>query len=288
MKAVRFITWRAAGFAGLLTLALPLMAQQNAPTNAIPPAGTPTSGTLGQIQGGGQVLGKPVFSSDNQQVGTLKDLVVDLVSGRVLYGVVGTSRGNLAVAPGELQTYANNRIQLKVPAQKIMSAPQFTSAIDQPGQIAKADFIAQVYQYYGENPWWQGSTPVNQGSFYNVQKESSLIGKKVENAENQPLGTVASMQIDLNSGHVLYVLLTPDPSLGLPGGNYDVLPPQAFTLAPNGQNLVSGIDKQKLASSPAVTRSTWSKLNDPTFASQVYQYYGKEPYFGSTLQPTGR
>jgi hypothetical protein len=41
---------------------------------------------------------------------------------------------------------------------------------------------------------------------------------------------------------------------------------------------------------PHFARDNWTDLSNSAFASQVYQYYGKQPYFetSGTMRPTGR
>jgi hypothetical protein len=57
-------------------------------------------------------------------------------------------------------------------------------------------------------------------------------------------------------------------------------------LSPDQKNLVSNIDQQKLAAAPHFDKNSWPNLTDASFANQVYQYYGKQPWFQT--QPTGR
>src|SRR5512133_430198 len=54
---------------------------------------------LGRVERVDKVYGKTVYSSDNQKVGNLNNLVVDLESGRILFAVVASSKGRVAVAP---------------------------------------------------------------------------------------------------------------------------------------------------------------------------------------------
>ena len=82
-----------------------------------------------------------------------------------------------------------------------------------------------------------------------------------------------------------FVLLDPDSSLKL-GSDLYALPPDAFTWNADKKALSSDIDQQKLTAAPHFAKDNWSQLTDRTFASKVYQYYGKQAYFG--LQPTGR
>jgi sporulation protein YlmC with PRC-barrel domain len=57
----------------------------------------PTSGqnssSVGQMARADRVYGNEVISSDNQKLGLLNNLMVDLESGRILYGVIGEASG---------------------------------------------------------------------------------------------------------------------------------------------------------------------------------------------------
>lgn len=69
------------------------------------------------------------------------------------------------------------------------------------------------------------------------------------------------------------------------------MPTDAFTLSSDHQHLVTNINRDKLAAAPHFQKNQWPNLTDPTFASQVYQYYGKQAWFSrgaSNYQPTGR
>jgi sporulation protein YlmC with PRC-barrel domain len=244
---------------------------------------------IGQVAKVNDVYGKKVISSDSKTVGKLNNVVVDLESGRILYGVVGTRQGRVAVAPGIFTETAasKNEWHVKATAAKIDRAPKFTTSVDKPGQWGQASFVDQVYNYFGQRPWWQGSTAANVGTFHDVHKASHLLGIQVVNAENQPLGKIDNVMVDLPAGRVVYMILSPASSLNL-GDNLYVLPPQAFTFGPPYKHLVSGINTQKLQGAPHFAANSWpSDLSSTTFASQVYHYFGKQPYF-QTTQPTGR
>jgi sporulation protein YlmC with PRC-barrel domain len=254
-----------------------------------PGSNAPASGTLGQTALANQVFGHQVISSDGQAVGNLNNLVIDLESGRILYGVIGTSQGRVGVAPQVFTSTvpANNTLRINATKQQIDGAPKF-DPVDQPGQWGQASYVSQVYSYFGQSPWWQGSTAANVGTFHNVHKASQLVGMKVENVSNQDMGTVKNVAVDLPDGRVVYVVLAPAASLSLSDNLYP-LPPQALTLSSDQKTLVSDISKDKLAGAPHFASNSWPNLSDGALAAQVYQFYGKQPWFtGGGLQPTGR
>jgi hypothetical protein len=91
------------------------------------------------------------------------------------------------------------------------------------------------------------------------------------------------------AGRLLYAVLSPDSSLNQ-GNNLFALPPEALTLSSDQKKLVTDMTKDKLASAPHFEKNNWPNLTDASFASQVYQFYGKQTWFqsGGALQPTGR
>lgn len=255
-------------------------------------AATSTSiNPLAHAERAANLFGREIMSSDNQKVGKVDNLVVDLESEHILYVIVGdASHGKVAVAPQIFGASTGSSLQANVTRQKIDGAPQFTSAVDTPQQLGQASFVDQVYQYFGSKPWWQGSGPANQGSFHNVHKLNQLIGMTVEDVNNQSIGKISNVVVDMPDGRLLYAVFEPASGLNL-GNNLYAMPSDAFTLSGDQKHLVTNIDRQKLAAAPHFQKNQWPNLADPTFASQVYQYYGKQAWFSgvpSNYQPTGR
>jgi len=244
------------------------------------------SGSLAHAERAANLYGRELVSSDNQRLGKVENVIVDLESEHVLYVVVGSGRGSVAVPPQIIGTTSGNTVQLKAPSQKLQGAPQFNGSQD----LGQASFVNRVYQHFGQSPWWQGSTPADQGSFHNVHKLNQLLGMEVQNIKNQPIGKISNVVVDMPQGRLLYVVFSPNPNMNL-GNSLYAMPSDAFTLSPDHRHLVTGIDQQKLAGAPHFAQNSWPNVTDTGFASQVYQYYGKQAYFNSGAsgyQPTGR
>jgi sporulation protein YlmC with PRC-barrel domain len=245
---------------------------------------------LAHAERAANLFGREIITSDNQKAGKVDNVILDLESEHILYVVVGASRGKVAVIPQVFGGSTSNTLRAKVTKQKIDSAPQFTSDVDKPNEIGKAGFAYNVYQYFAVTPWWQGSAPANQGSFHNVHKLNQLIGTAVEDVNNQTIGKISNVVLDMPSGRLLYTVFSPASTSNL-GSDLYAMPPDAFTLAGDGKHLVTNIDRQKLALAPHFTKNNWPNLTDAAFASQVYQYYGKQAWFNRNAagyQPTGR
>lgn len=249
---------------------------------------------LKSLERSSRLIGSTVQTSDKERAGQIKDIVADLESGRVLYAVVSTSRipglgDDLALPPGVFTDSNGDTVHLNISRDALKDAPKFTSDMDRPEQLGQASFVYQVHQKFNQSAWWQGANAPDTGKFNNVHKLSALSGMNVKNVSDQPVGEVNNVMVDLPAGRVAFIVLTPDKDLDL-GNNYFALPPNALTLSSDQKTLVSNVDREKLSNSPSFSRNEWSKLSDRSFASSVYQHYGKQAYFdsGSTLAPTGR
>jgi sporulation protein YlmC with PRC-barrel domain len=251
---------------------------------------------FGQVERWSKLKGREIIGSDNQKLGKLEDTVVDLQSGHILYAIVGSGgvRGagekKFAIAPGAFTDISGNNVHFNGDKAKLNAAPAFTKEMENTNELGKTSFVNQVHQYFGQSAWWQGANSASAGEFQNVHKTSDLLNENVKNVNDEDMGKVDNMMLNLPAGRVAFVVLSPASNLAL-GNNLYALPPNAFSLNKDGKSLTSNISKDKLAGAPHFDKNNWTQASDPTWAAQVYQYYGKEAYFqtdSSTLQPTGR
>jgi sporulation protein YlmC with PRC-barrel domain len=252
---------------------------------------------LGHVERANKIIGKTVYTSDNQKAGKVENLVVDLESGRVLFvvvgtGVLGVGGHDYAVAPGVFsEGTGDNNLRLTVDKAKLTSAPEFSSNVDKPEQLQQTSFVNQVYQHFGQTAWWQGGATASADSsaFHNVHKAKDVIGMKVKSVGNEDLGKVENLMVTLPNARVAFAILNPDSSLNL-GNNFYALPPNALTWNSEQKTLVSDLNRDKLSAAPHITKDQYEMLSDPAFGSKIYQYYGKQAYFEGTarLQPTGK
>jgi len=112
-----------------------------------------------------------------------------------------------------------------------------------------------------------------------ANKASSLIGMDVRNAQNEKLGEIKDLAVDLHTGKVAYVVLSVGGFLGI-GDKYVAIPPDAFTLAPDQEKLVLNADKAKLQNAPSFAKTSWPDLNSPTWSSDL-------AYWNSTATAQG-
>jgi sporulation protein YlmC with PRC-barrel domain len=81
-----------------------------------------------------------VYSSDDQHVGEIKEIMIDVPRGRVAYAVL-TTGGFLGMT-----------------ADRIKNAPGFNK--DSWPRMADQQWATDVHRYYEREPYWMGNTPL--------------------------------------------------------------------------------------------------------------------------------
>jgi sporulation protein YlmC with PRC-barrel domain len=292
MKTTTYLTkW---GGCAALALALAFPAVTNAQSQAVNNrvSSQDRQNRIGNVETLNQLFGRSVITSDNKRVGTLQTMVLDLESGRVLYGVLQTT-GNrsLTFPPGIVRAVTSDSIRLSVDQSTLGGAPVFKPDMNNLKQLGDASYVAQIYQRFGQTPWWTGSQPAGQGSFNNVFAARQLVRMPVVNVNDRPMGQVRSAAVDLAAGRVLMVVLDPSDELNL-GNQLFAIPPNALTRASDGKKLVADVTPEKLASAPRFRTGRAWPIDNREFAASVYQFYGKQPYFqqgqaAGSSQPMG-
>jgi sporulation protein YlmC with PRC-barrel domain len=242
------------------------------------------AGDFSGVEEARRLLGMDVRGAGNEDLGKLQQIVVDLESGRALYAVINLKgQGGLkALPPQRLSLGADDKSLLfRGEVSKLKGAPEFDRTA---ADLTKAEFANRVYTHWGrENNWFEAS-----GKFGNVHRASELFDAKVQNSQNQNIGQVQNLMIDLPRARVLYVILSAAPAVGK-GDNLFPIPPNAFTPGSGQKTLVTGLDKAKLEAAPRFSRINLRELANPTKATEIYQYYGKQAYWNTSgLAPTGR
>ena len=234
--------------------------------------------SFGKIEPAKDLMGRAVHNSQGK-IGDIKDFVVDIESGRILYAVVSAD-GKLIAMPAQAFTSSSeSKVMTEADKQKLSGAPQFEN--NENTKLGDPAFAKRAYQHFGQSLAWEGT-------FNNVHKASELIGMNVNNSSDQKIGDISNLGLDLQASRVAYVILGSGGVLGV-GDKLYVMPPNAFTLGSDRKSLVSGIDKAKLEGAPTLNGQNWGQISDAQFATRVYRHYGKQPYWsGAQLTSTGR
>jgi sporulation protein YlmC with PRC-barrel domain len=154
---------------------------------------------------GTQFIGADVENTTGEDLGDIKDVVIDRSSGRIAYAVVsfggflGLGEKLFAVPWGAFSqpTADKNSFILAVDQERLKNAPGF----DQNNwpQMGSRDWVTNLYTYYGVTPYWTATTaaPLSSASVKNVDLANKTITLQVDERMIQNLQAGDSAQVTI-------------------------------------------------------------------------------------------
>lgn len=104
----------------------------------------------------------------------------------------------------------------------------------------------------------------------------TLLGNDVYNNDDEDLGDIKEIMIDMASGKVAYAVLSFGGVLGL-GDKLFAVPWAALKLDTENKRFTLAVPKAALADAPGFDKDNWPTMSDKTWASGVHKFYGT-PY----------
>lgn len=233
-------------------------------------------------------------------------------------GFIGIGDTLTAVPPGALHhDVANKVLHLDANKEKLKGAPKFE--MSKWGECCDSDHLSGVYRHYGEEPAFrfirkgdvvldaQGNTdgapntvatrnpdgtwgkdrissdsrsmiPISRLS--HVQKASKLMGTSVKNLQDEKLGKVENILLDLSSGRIVAIIVSSGGFLGM-GDELSAVPPIALRFTTDRDTLQLDASKEMLSNAPHFKANQWPNFNEHNYTHGVYRAYKIEPYFAS-------
>jgi len=111
-----------------------------------------------------------------------------------------------------------------------------------------------------------------------VLSASSVIGDAVVNAAGDSLGKIEEVMLDIDDDHIAYAVLSFGGLFGI-GDKLFAIPWDALELDPENKRFVLDVPREKLEAAPGFDKSDWPDFADRSFATELYDYYGSEPYW---------
>jgi len=101
----------------------------------------------------------------------------------------------------------------------------------------------------------------------------TLIGNDVYNQQDENLGDIKEIMLDMRSGQVAYAVLSLGGFLGM-GEKLFAVPWSALTLDTDNKRFVLNVDKDRLESAPGFDKDTWPNMADPSWEQGIQAHYG--------------
>jgi sporulation protein YlmC with PRC-barrel domain len=111
-----------------------------------------------------------------------------------------------------------------------------------------------------------------------VLAADTLTGDKVVNLQNEDLGKIEHLMIDLATGRIAYAVLSFGGFLGM-GDKLFAIPWSALTVDTVEKRFILKVDKELLKLAPGFDKERWPNMADRAWGTQVFKYYGAKPYW---------
>jgi sporulation protein YlmC with PRC-barrel domain len=226
------------------------------------------------------LVGKTVENPNGDNLGKIEDLLIDPKASRVDFAIFqpsskffsGTEASRTPASPGtapsaatetraarddyyavpvSLFSESGKKLILSADRDKIMGAPHF--AKDKWPDMADAKWRQDVDKHYGVS---------TRSGNDKLVRAHEFLKKDVRNAQNEKLGSIQDVVLELKSGRVLYAVLDAGGFLGI-GDKLFAVPVAAFTASPDGKDYVVQADKDQIKSAKGFDKNSW-----PTTASR--------------------
>lgn len=200
-----------------------------------------------------------VTNFNDEPLGRIVDLGVDLVNGRIVEVLITTDRSLevgskiVAVPPGALMTDLTNEVyRINTSAEQFKSA----AAIDLSKWVdaGRSDRVAAAYYHFGQMPYFledgETANPAAKRprvALGYVERSNKIVGMAVENLQGEKLGKVWTMTLDIAKGRILNVII-------LAPGNFQtkrVVPAMALRFNAERDALLLDDTKAEFADEPA-------------------------------------
>jgi sporulation protein YlmC with PRC-barrel domain len=114
----------------------------------------------------------------------------------------------------------------------------------------------------------------------------TLLGNDVVNAQEDDLGDIKEIMLDMRSGRIAYAVLSFGGLFGM-GDKLFAIPWQALRLDTENHRFVLDVPKERLESAPGFDKDRWPDMADTRWQDEIHSFYGTEPYDDDSTRMTG-
>ena len=122
----------------------------------------------------------------------------------------------------------------------------------------------------------------NRGPGPHLMGADTLLDNDVVNAQDEDLGGIKEIMLDMRTGQVSYAVLSFGGFLGL-GKKLFAVPWSALKLDTVNKRFVLDASKDRLEGAPGFDKNDWPDMADTTWEKGIHDYYGTQPYVDPRL-----
>lgn len=121
---------------------------------------------------------------------------------------------------------------------------------------------------------YKGSS--DQGPGPALMGADTLIGDNVVNEQEDNLGDIKEIMLDMRTGQIAYAVLAFGGFLGM-GEKLFAVPWQALQLDPVNKRFKLNVEKDRLKNAPGFDPDAWPDMSDVGWANKIHSFYGTDP-----------
>lgn len=130
-------------------------------------------------------------------------------------------------------------------------------------------------------------TPIRQGASTDINRSgpgprlmtaSTLTGDKVVNRNDETLGTIDEIMLDVIRGRIAYAVMASGGFMGIAEKLF-AIPWSALTLDTERKCFILDASKETFENAPGFDKDHWPDAPDMQWHSQVHQHYSTRPYW---------
>lgn len=101
---------------------------------------------------------------------------------------------------------------------------------------------------------------------------STITGDDVCNMQNEKLGEIQDIMLDMTEGKIRYAVLSAGGFLGI-GERLFAVPWKALTLDKENKRFLLDVDAERLKNAPGFDKDQWPNMADASWNSSIESYY---------------
>ncbi|AVR98074.1 PRC-barrel domain-containing protein [Pseudoduganella armeniaca] len=140
--------------------------------------------------------------------------------------------------------------------------------------------------YLDRDPFGIYRDRTNEGPGPRLMGADTLMGEDVYNRQEEDLGDIKEIMIDMQSGQIAYAVLSFGGILGM-GDKLFAVPWQALQLDTVNKRFILDVSKERLESAPGFDKDRWPDMASAEFGSQIHGFYGTQQALPGQMTSTG-
>jgi sporulation protein YlmC with PRC-barrel domain len=222
-----------------------------------------------------KLIGKSVRNAQDENLGKIEDLVIDVNNRRVHYAVL--SFGGIAGLGDKLFAYPiglfraapdSDELVLNVDKAKLEQAPGFEAKRAPDWADERNEYRARVDRYFGD------TVKIEARPNMQLRRASDLLDANIVDAQRNKIGEVEDIVVSPGNGRVRYVAADFDDAW-VQGDKLVMLPMSAFAARSGERDLRIAADREQVRQAPAYAESRWPDLNDRGYRSDLERFFSR-------------